>query len=291
MGPDPAWPFNRLIDIFVERGDPLDDHDPIQDDALQAAKTVCPCGTHTTPGRDLAFVEFADGEVQLVSFPKCDIDVVLEQLGLEPRDLRTGPDGETLYRRSKVVLPAPSQPMHVARQLVAEEWTWAGIYTLRRWQGGFYTWTGTYWREVEDSEVSGVLYRKTEHAEYRAPAKKPGDEPEAKPWAPTPKKVGDVRDALGVGVVALNRTVTPPQWIAGPTEGTRDRNLVAVKNGLHPCATGTYATTPRPCSTPSRSRSPTPPTSQAPPAGRPSSSNCGPPTRTRSPCSRSSSAT
>ena len=102
------------------------------------------------------------------------------------------------------ILPPPAQPMQVARALLGAieqtdgqaHWTW--------WRDEFYRWAGAHWEVLEQAEVNGWLYRQTADAKYIVPAKKEGEEPTQAPWAPTRKKIGDLADALGVGV--LQRT-------------------------------------------------------------------------------------
>lgn len=114
------------------------------------------------------------------------------------------------------VLPPPSRPLDVARELL----TWIprtdGHAHQAWWRDDFYRWTGAHWAVQEESEVQGWLYRQTGDAVYLAPGKGDGG-PQRTPWAPTRKKIGDVAHALGVGV--LQRA------------GEEDRVLAAV-NGV-----------------------------------------------------------
>jgi P4 family phage/plasmid primase-like protien len=95
FGTDLKAPWNRLVAALTTRGDRLDEHQP-RDGQHQALKTVCPCGNHTTPGRDFAFAERPDGSVQAWSFAGCDVGQILEILALTREDLRTAPDGTVL---------------------------------------------------------------------------------------------------------------------------------------------------------------------------------------------------
>lgn len=126
---------------------------------------------------------------------------------LEPQGERNG--GE---------LPAPSQPLAVAREL-------AGRMATPRswWRGDFYQWQGTHYDAVETSVIEHWIYGQTEHANYYAGDTKEGA-PVYKAWAPSKRKVGDVAHALGVG--ALQRF--------GEAE-----HVTAVTNGvLHVTITG-----------------------------------------------------
>src|SRR5262249_23251587 len=96
QGDNPAWPFNRLVKAYLDKGWTLDAHRAALNGAVQAAKGPCPCGQHTTPGRDFVFTEYPNGRVRVWSFTGCDTKVCLEALGLTHRDTQTGPDGEIL---------------------------------------------------------------------------------------------------------------------------------------------------------------------------------------------------
>ena len=58
----------------------------------------------------------------------------------------------TAITREPRVLPAPSNPMAVARSLVAESFTDAAGVILRAWRGGFRGWrlnfVGVFWGEA-----------------------------------------------------------------------------------------------------------------------------------------------
>jgi DNA polymerase-1 len=96
QGDDPAWPFNRLVKAYLDKGWTLDPHRAGLNGAAQAAKGPCPCGQHSTAGRDFAFTEYPNGRVRVWSFTGCDAGVCLESLGLTHRDTQTGPDGQIL---------------------------------------------------------------------------------------------------------------------------------------------------------------------------------------------------
>lgn len=102
-------------------------------------------------------------------------------------------------------LAPPTNPMAVARGLVDE--TKKGDITAW-WRGDFYRWTGTQWAIWPDTEVRAWLYRCTEHAIYmaRVPGK---DDPQPAPWSPTRKKIGDLLEALGHGVLLRNADHNP----------------------------------------------------------------------------------
>jgi putative DNA primase/helicase len=135
-------------------------------------------------------------------------------------------------------LPAPDDPMAVARRLVERDHTdAAGLLTLRTWRGGFYRWDDGVWLEREDAAVRVWLYQNLEHAWYM----KNG---EVEPWKPNRNKVGNVAEALRA-VIHIDALADPPAWLDGmmtPPAG----ELVAVRNGLlHVASRTLYPHTPR----------------------------------------------
>lgn len=131
-------------------------------------------------------------------------------------------DGPKLWLPSKPVpareLPSPSNPMAVARVLVAEVGIFGDVPLLAWWRGDFYRWNGSNWEPVEDSTIDRWLYRATEHAHYIAIER---GEPKPKPWAPISAKVGNLRDALARGVIQRD-------WHLQPDDG---KGLIALRNG------------------------------------------------------------
>lgn len=115
-------------------------------------------------------------------------------------------------------LPSPANPMAVARDLI-EEAKKADMVT--RWRGDFYQWTSTHWERWHDEEVRSWLYRCTEHAVFMTKVK--GETGlTAVPWAPTKKKISDLIEALGQGVI-LRDSREPAEDGAG---------IVAFTNGV-----------------------------------------------------------
>jgi len=102
------------------------------------------------------------------------------------------------------VLPSPSNPMGVARQLV-EAFRVAQGLSVTWYQGDFYRWKGTHWEQWDNDEVKGWLYRATEHATYAARGK--DGAVKQVPWDPTRPKIANLMSALAKGV--LQRTDEP----------------------------------------------------------------------------------
>lgn len=119
-------------------------------------------------------------------------------------------------------LPAPNQPMAVARVLVANRYADAqDKLTLRAWRGGWWQWHTSSWSEVHQAVVRAAAYRFTECASYI-------DENGIKPWAPNRHKVADLLEALRAVTHTDIREV--PTWIE---DGSVPANeIVACSNGL-----------------------------------------------------------
>jgi putative DNA primase/helicase len=122
------------------------------------------------------------------------------------------------------VLPPPSAPMEVARELVRERYAGTGgALTLRHWRGGWWEWQGPRWMEVEHRAMSSAAYSFTENAVWG------GAKGDDVPWAPNRYKVSDLLDALAA-IVHLTERVSMPSWLDGTA--TYDGLVVSVANGL-----------------------------------------------------------
>ncbi|MFD4912466.1 phage/plasmid primase, P4 family [Streptomyces virginiae] len=127
-------------------------------------------------------------------------------------------------------LPAPSNPMAVARRILPGWEDEQGRLLCRRWRGAWMRWTGTCWREFEEQQMRATLYKQLEHATYVAGLDKDGL-PEVKDWAPTRTKLSNLLDAL-TAVTLLPSEVDAPSWIERE-ETAGDRSpIVACDNGL-----------------------------------------------------------
>lgn len=119
------------------------------------------------------------------------------------------------------VLPAPSDPMAVARVLVADRIHHVdGVPTWAWWRGDFYRWTSTHWTTQADATVEKWAYRNTEHASYEGVDSR--GKPTCERWAPTATKVNNLVHALGRGLLQRD--------YAGETEDVAD--LIACSNGV-----------------------------------------------------------
>lgn len=124
------------------------------------------------------------------------------------------------------MLPAPSNPMAVARKLAAYYRT-AGHTTLIRWRGGWMQWRGTHWAEVEETVIRSWLYQRLEYARYTDTT---GSGPPVRQWEPNRHKVSDVADAL-TAITHVPEDTDPPAWLRG-SELAAPGEIVACSNGL-----------------------------------------------------------
>jgi putative DNA primase/helicase len=122
---------------------------------------------------------------------------------------------------SPSVIPAPNEPMAVARLFVELHCQHEGLLTVRCWNGSWWTWRTTHWSEVHERTVRSLLYHFTESALYLDAKGAPV------PWAPTRRKVGDLLEALAA-ISILPQDFAQPCWLDGRSSG----QIVAVANGL-----------------------------------------------------------
>lgn len=125
-------------------------------------------------------------------------------------------------------LPAPTNPMAVARRVIPDWQSPNGRLLCRRWRGSWMRWTGTCWRELDEQQMRSSLYKRLEHATYTTPGK--DNQPETRDWAPTKTKISNLLDALGA-ITLLPTDVDAPCFIE--EDATTDTSpIVACENGL-----------------------------------------------------------
>lgn len=136
-------------------------------------------------------------------------------------------NGATNTDQEARIVPPPTNPMGVARELVGERYTHTdGRLVLRSHKGDFYRWDGTCWPEAEARAVRGAAYQWLEDAVYM---KVKDGVPEPTPWDPTARKVNDLVDALKA-IAHLDGTVEAPAWLEGGSWSAGE--IVPVQNGL-----------------------------------------------------------
>jgi putative DNA primase/helicase len=122
-------------------------------------------------------------------------------------------------------IPPPSEPMGVARALVADLYRApTGDLTLRHWRTDFHRYDDGVWGDAEASGIREAAYRWLEDAVYLK-------DMEPVPWAPTARKVSDVIDALSA-IVHLDRATETPSWIDDSLAAVPARGTVVMENGL-----------------------------------------------------------
>jgi putative DNA primase/helicase len=126
------------------------------------------------------------------------------------------------------ILPSPSNPMAVARELLPE-WTRGQNLTLRHWRGSWMRWMGPHWAEIDADAMRADLYPRLEHATYEYLDKK--GEKQTALWAPTSSKVANLMEAAAA-IVHLPSDIDTPGWLAAPEPAASRAPVVACRNGL-----------------------------------------------------------
>jgi putative DNA primase/helicase len=122
-----------------------------------------------------------------------------------------------------VVVPAPSNPMGVARLFVETHYRDERAPRLLHHRGLFYAWAGSHWPEGEARAVRSELYQWLERANYW---KGNG----LAPFDPTRGKVADLMEALAA-IAHVSEHVAPPTWVTGSAPWPA-AETVAMANGL-----------------------------------------------------------
>ena len=72
-------------------------------------------------------------------------------------------------------MPPPTRPMQVARDLVADVYTFVEGYELHEHRGDFYHYDGKCWPEIDGREVRAKVYRWLEDTVYEKETEKGAD--------------------------------------------------------------------------------------------------------------------
>ena len=145
---------------------------------------------------------------------------------------RRAADAEAEQRRNALIqqvsqddrlMPPPSNPMAVARDLLPLSYVHDSRFILRRYRGGWVQWRRTHWAEAEDAKIEARAYEQLEHAIYI------GDKGPAA-WEPNRGKIADLLSAVGA-IVHLPGDVNSPAWLGdtGPFDASHG---VACTNGI-----------------------------------------------------------
>ena len=125
----------------------------------------------------------------------------------------------------RVIVPAPAEPMSVAREVIRMLYSDPTGIVLRKHRNVFHRWTGTCWPAIAHSDIRAAVYQFLEHAEYVKP-----DEG-LKPFAPTRRKIDDVIDAARA-IVNLESDRNVPMWTESATDDPPAVEIVSMANGL-----------------------------------------------------------
>jgi putative DNA primase/helicase len=131
---------------------------------------------------------------------------------------------ERLVKTKTLVVPPPSHPMSVARELVKSLYTLPAGLILRDHRGDLYRWDGARWPEIDKRDVRAAAYQLLEHAHYNDP--KEG----MKPFAPSRRKIDDVVDALRA-IVLVDSAADAPFWIDRHADPPA-HEFISMTNGL-----------------------------------------------------------
>lgn len=123
-----------------------------------------------------------------------------------------------------LLLPPPSRPMAVAREVLKQLYTLPAGLLLRSHRGDFFLWSGVDYPEIHRRDVQARVYSLLEHATFQH------DDGSIKPFAPTQRKVADVMEALGA-ITLVESRLDAPAWIDHRPDPRPD-DLIAFTNGL-----------------------------------------------------------
>ncbi|MCZ6604844.1 MAG: phage/plasmid primase, P4 family [Alphaproteobacteria bacterium] len=119
----------------------------------------------------------------------------------------------------------PADPLAIARQFVAEQYTVALTPTLHCWRNDFRRWRGGAHREVGEAALRAELYAYLEHAE------RPDKNGKPTPFKPKNHKVSEVMDALRAATF-LDEGIDPPAWLEQFPDAPDPAKLLPVANGV-----------------------------------------------------------
>ena len=107
----------------------------------------------------------------------------------------------------------PGNPLPTAQSFVNSKFQFGNVPTLRHYNGQFYRWDGSCYREMESATIIALLYRFLKDAYIRT---KEGLEP----FRPNSSRVSEVRKALRAYTHLPATSASPPAWL-GPDRNNR----------------------------------------------------------------------
>jgi putative DNA primase/helicase len=127
----------------------------------------------------------------------------------------------------QLVVPAPSNPLAVARQFVDDRYACDLGSTVAAHRGLFHLWTGRHWSELEEHDVRSALYGWLEDAWYWKETK---NGPELVPFEPNKYKIANIVEALKAAEHIPSELDTPA-WRGAVTPWGADV-AVPMQNGI-----------------------------------------------------------
>ncbi len=104
-----------------------------------------------------------------------------------------GPAEVSTAETEELIVPAPTNPMAVARTFLDQRYTANGVRLIRHHRNTFWTYNGSAWPEFDERRLASDLYRWLEPAKFW---KKTGaGDMTLEDFAPTKHKLSDVIDA------------------------------------------------------------------------------------------------
>ena len=125
------------------------------------------------------------------------------------------------------IVPAPSNPVGVARAFLADRYSDPRAPLLVHHRGLFYSWHGTHRPECEGRAIRSELYQWLELTQYWKETKAG---PELVPFEPTRQKVANVTEAVEA-LVHIGERTEAPAWVNGDSPWPAE-DTIAMANGL-----------------------------------------------------------
>jgi putative DNA primase/helicase len=135
------------------------------------------------------------------------------------------------------IVPAPADPMAVARQFVAEHYVGLGdALLLRHHRNTFHRYLDDHWPEDDERRVQSQLWQWLEYATYKKTVR---GETVLVPFEPNKYKIGNVLEALKA-IGHIPEGVQPPVWLTeSHTAAINAGQFVPLANGILEFATRT----------------------------------------------------
>jgi len=127
-------------------------------------------------------------------------------------------------KQSGGLVLSPSDPMTSARKFISSHCTKNGFRTVHYYRGGFYRYTGTHYKELNNDDIKSELW------EFLDKALRINSEGKLVPFEPTKYKVANVLDALKAKAL-VSSDIELPVWLDNSNGFSADE-ILACKNVL-----------------------------------------------------------